>query len=163
MIKICLQEQNEEFMHQTNKINEALAYLFHGNKTIFAFIWISYKLTSLLSSGAPGSALLLRVVRTQIRIKKLWEMKVEWKTGSIKNDLPTYEMICAWNETLKRMKLNVLFSFFYSLKWACIQSFRWEHGDKVGRRNKQIIPIKPQVRALIRVLIQKYVTYLLIW
>lgn len=64
-------------MHQTNKINEVLAYLFHRNKTILAFIWSSYKLTSLLSSGASGSALLLRVVRTQIRIKKAWEMKVE--------------------------------------------------------------------------------------
>lgn len=158
-IKICLREQNEVFMRQTNKINEARAYLFHGNKTILAFISSSYKLTSPLSSSASGNALLLRVVRTQIRIKKAWEMKVEWKSGSIKNDLPTYKMICACYETLKRMslKLNVLFSFFYTLKWVCIHSFRWQHGEKVGRRNKQIIPIKPQVRALIRVSFQQNV------
>lgn len=75
--KISLREQDEVFMRQTNKINEVLAYLFHGNKTILAFISSSYKLISLLSSGASGNALLLRVVRTQIRIKKAWEMKVE--------------------------------------------------------------------------------------
>lgn len=157
--KICLREQNEVFMRQTNTINEALAYLFHGNKTILAFISSSYKLISLLSSGASGNALLLRVVRTQIRIKKAWEMKVEWKTGSIKNDLPTYKMIFACHETLKRMslKLNVLFSFFYSLKWVSIQSSRWEHWENVGKWNKQTIPIKPQVRALIRAHFQKNV------
>lgn len=138
--KICLRELNEVFMWQTNEINEVLAYLFHGNKTILAFISSSSKLTSVLSSDMPGNALLLGLVRTQIRIKKAWEMKVEWKSGSIKNDLPTYEMICACYEALKRLsiKLNLLFSFFYSLIWACIQSFRWELFQKVGRRNKQI-------------------------
>lgn len=146
-------------IHTTDKINEELAYLFHGYKTILAFISSSYKLTSLLSSGALGNALLLRVVRTQIRIKKAWEMKVGWTTGSIKNDLPTYEVICASYETLKRMslKLNVLFSFVYSSKWVFIKSFRWEHWERVGRRNKQIIPTKLQVRALIRVRFQEHV------
>lgn len=45
--KISLSEQNEVFMWQTNKINEALAYLFHGYKTILAFISSSYKLNRL--------------------------------------------------------------------------------------------------------------------
>lgn len=41
--EICLRELNEVFMWQTNKINEVLAYLFHGNKTILAFISSSRK------------------------------------------------------------------------------------------------------------------------
>lgn len=59
------------------------------------------------------------VVRTQIRIKKTWEMK----SGAMKK--PLHEMICVCYGTLDRLSLKVhlLFSFFYSMKWACVQSF----------------------------------------